>query len=95
MHYQVIAGGNAFYEKRTAKAGQRNRTQMEAARSTRRKRPERIEPEVQIAQAPRRRAAPVYTPQPVSVPSYEPEAAVVAYSPGLAPASIEDLILAE
>ncbi len=32
MHYQVLAGGNAFYEKRTPKAGQRNRTQMAAAR---------------------------------------------------------------
>jgi hypothetical protein len=32
MHYQVLAGGNAFYEKRTPKGGQRNRTQKEAAR---------------------------------------------------------------
>ena len=39
MHYQVIAGGNAFYEKRRAAPGQRNRTQMEVARASRRSAP--------------------------------------------------------
>jgi spore germination cell wall hydrolase CwlJ-like protein len=56
MNYKVIAGGNAFYEKRTPHAGERNTTQMEVAQAARRRRPDR-EREVEIAVARPRRAA--------------------------------------
>jgi hypothetical protein len=56
MHYKVIAGGNAFYEKRTPRGGERNMTQVEVAQAARRRRPER-EREVEIAAARPRRAA--------------------------------------
>src|SRR3712207_3914514 len=49
MHYKVIAGGNAFYEKRTPRAGQRNTTQVEVARAVPRARPGRSAPEVRLA----------------------------------------------
>ena len=51
MHYKVIAGGNAFYEKRTPKPGERNTTQIEVAQAARRARPQREEAEVMIAAA--------------------------------------------
>jgi spore germination cell wall hydrolase CwlJ-like protein len=53
MHYKVIAGGNAFYEKRSARPGQRNTTQIEVAQAARRRpRPEREEAPVMIAAQP-------------------------------------------
>jgi spore germination cell wall hydrolase CwlJ-like protein len=53
MHYQVIAGGNAFYEKRTAKPGQRNTTQVEVAQAARRRaRPNIEEAPVMVAERP-------------------------------------------
>jgi spore germination cell wall hydrolase CwlJ-like protein len=95
MHYTVIAGGNAFYEKRTARAGQRNRTQMEAARGLPLTRPAAAP--VQMA-AMRPAAAPVqaWQPPPAPVQAWQPGPPPAAYSvapaaPG--PGSIEDLIL--
>jgi spore germination cell wall hydrolase CwlJ-like protein len=85
MHYQVIAGGNAFYEKRTAKPGQRNTTQIEVAQRARPARPEREEAPVMIAERPRtpevRVAAatpPPVPPQPVPpVPQPQPQPVLV------------------
>ena len=52
MNYKLIAGGNAFYEKRTAKPGERFTTQIEVAQAAQRARPERDEAEVTIAARP-------------------------------------------
>jgi spore germination cell wall hydrolase CwlJ-like protein len=41
MHYVAIAGGNAFYERRNPRPGQRNRSQVEVARATPPERPSR------------------------------------------------------
>ena len=90
MHYKVIAGGNAFYEKRTAKAGQRNTRQVEVAGASPRARPRRDSPRIELAQAPRR-AAPAER-WAASPPRQEPSRAI-AFVPEEAPASIEDLIL--
>jgi spore germination cell wall hydrolase CwlJ-like protein len=104
MHYMVIAGGNAFYDKRNAPAGGRNRTQIEVAQATPRARPERS---VAIAAAEPRRppqparraavAAPVEAsapPPPAPLPPGEwaadPLLAVAPAAPP--PSSIEDLI---
>lgn len=96
MHYQVIAGGNAFYEKRTATAGRRNTTQMEVAQAARAPRPgwgsRPVAPPapVQIAAVdppprPPSMAAPLW------VPIADP---VLAAAPlPQAPQNIEDLIL--
>jgi spore germination cell wall hydrolase CwlJ-like protein len=104
MHYKVIAGGNAFYEKRSARAGKRNTTQMEVAQAARRRRPERSR-EVEIAVAMPRRPAPQPAPEVfvAAAPPSPPEGAVVGTpAPGTAPllavvpvpgpTSIEDLI---
>ncbi len=96
MHYKIVAGGNAFYEKRTPKAGQRNTGQYEVAGHAPRGRSPRREPAVQLAQAPRPRAAPVYAAAVYKPsPAYEQPAPVIAFSEGAAPLSIEDLIVAE
>jgi spore germination cell wall hydrolase CwlJ-like protein len=49
MNYKLIAGGNAFYEKRTPRPGERFTTQIEVAQRARRARPERDEAEIMIA----------------------------------------------
>jgi spore germination cell wall hydrolase CwlJ-like protein len=90
MHYQVIAGGNAFYEKRTPQPGQRNRSQYEVAGATPRARPARSAPEVQLAEARRPAPAPRWA---AAAPAAPPP--VVAFSSAPGPASIEDLLLAE
>ena len=102
MHYMVIAGGNAFYDKRNAPAGGRNRTQMEVAQATPRARPERS---VAIASAEPRRppqparraalAAPAEAsapppPAPMEWAAADPLLAVAPAAPP--PSSIEDLI---
>jgi spore germination cell wall hydrolase CwlJ-like protein len=74
MHYMALAGGNIFYEKRTPKAGERNRTQMEVARMTRPERPSKPSREVQVASAERRAAARVSSrPAPRKVVRYRQE----------------------
>jgi hypothetical protein len=52
MNYKLVAGGNAFYEKRTPRPGERFTTQIEVAQRARRARPERDEAEVMIAARP-------------------------------------------
>lgn len=93
MHYQVIAGGNAFYEKRTAKAGQRNRTQREAARRSRPERPDREErePRRRESEPERRREVAVAAaepPRPVAAPAPAPQPA-----PQWAPATAEPILV--
>lgn len=65
MHYKTIAGGNAFYEKRTASAGRRNTTQREVAQ---RGRQGGYETPVQVANA---RPLPVRRPPPPAPPTPE------------------------
>lgn len=89
MHYKVIAGGNAFYEKRTAKPGQRNTRQVEVAGASPRARPRREPARIQLVQAPRRTARERWEAAP---PRDEPSR-TIAFVPEEAPASIEDLIL--
>jgi spore germination cell wall hydrolase CwlJ-like protein len=101
MHYMVIAGGNAFYDKRTPKAGQRNRTQGEVMLASR-ERSSRYEVEVAAAPAraepaspPRSEAAPVAVAavEVARIPVAAPPAPVLAVAPiVIAPTTIEDLI---
>lgn len=93
MHYKVIAGGNAFYEKRKAAAGRRNTTQIEVARGGW-GRDNRADAEtVQVAAArPASRAKMRRAPPPAQQPT-----ATAFAEPAPTPAtagSIEDLILA-
>jgi hypothetical protein len=69
MHYKVIAGGNAFYEKRTPKPGQRNTSQIEVAQAARRAGPQREEAEVMIAARPEAREVQVAAAEPPPPPS--------------------------
>lgn len=82
MHYQTMAGGNIFYEKRKAQPGQRNTTQIEVAQRFNKPKA-RPQPETAIAAAPPHKAPqqPVY-PAPYPAASYT--------VPGAG--SIEDLI---
>lgn len=97
MHYQVIAGGNAFYEKRTTKGGLRNTTQTEVAGLIPRERPIGVAQPVQLAQVEmprvpktrRRQTAPAIAPPP---PIFVPDSSEAA---GPEAASIEELILAQ
>lgn len=89
MHYKVIAGGNAFYEKRTAKPGQRNTRQVEVAGASPRARPFREAPRIQLAAAPRR--APARHGEASRVT--QERSPVIAFAPAEEPGSIEDLIL--
>jgi spore germination cell wall hydrolase CwlJ-like protein len=91
MHYMVIAGGNAFYDKRNPPPGGRNRTQTEVAQATPRARPER--PVAVAAAAPRRVSAPPPPPQPAPPAQWAPADPVLAIAPPAPqPASIEELI---
>lgn len=91
MHYVLVAGGNAFYEKRSAVAGRRNATQSEVARAAPAVRPaRRASQAVHVAAV--RPAAPPARSRPARVQSGAPLLAVAPVAP--APASIEDLILA-
>jgi spore germination cell wall hydrolase CwlJ-like protein len=92
MHYKVIAGGNAFYEKRTAKPGQRNTKQIEVAGASPRARPRPESPRIELARGPRR-AAPAQ--RWAAAPRSQEPARVVAFVPEETAASIEDLILLE
>ena len=111
MDYQVIAGGNAFYVKRKAAPGTRNRTQIEVARAMPRSRPStavaqarpaRRAAQVQVAAirpiAPARRVLTPAAPQ-WHAPSVEAATATAFAEPppagDLGAASIKDLILAE
>ena len=109
MHYMALAGGNVFYEKRTPKPGERNRTQMEVVRMTRPERPSKPSREVHVAAAervsirpaPRKvvryRQEPVPQWQPPPEPVWqESPAPVLAVAPAEPAAmSIEELILSE
>ena len=95
MNYKLIAGGNAFYEKRSARNGQRNTTQAEVAMrqglAGPKARPDRVESApVMVAAAPP-------APRPAPVPALHaspPPAPVLAVVPvGPAVGSIEDLIM--
>ena len=90
MNYKLIAGGNAFYEKRTPKPGERFTTQIEVAQAARPARPEREDAEVMIAARPEPREvqvaaaaaslppAPEWNPAPAPPPAPE-------WSPGSEP----------
>lgn len=103
MHYVVVAGGNSFYEKRTATAFRPNRPQSVVAQAARRSRPQRSEPLVQVAAAAppppivRRAAvlAPIAAPVAVAAPPpmFLPDPLLAAAQPAPSPASIEDLIM--
>ena len=96
MHYQVIAGGNAFYEKRTPKPGERNTTQIEVAQGMRQVRPTRevvfasSAPLPQRSEPARPRARERQEPAPVYAQFTPPRQPTAPPAP--APASIEDLI---
>jgi hypothetical protein len=101
MNYVVVAGGNAFYEKRTPGPGQRNTTQTEVAALVPRARPDVpyiIEPTIQVAAVAPRPAPPPRRPPPaIPLPEPEPVAptfdeAPIALVPVEQPESIEDLI---
>jgi spore germination cell wall hydrolase CwlJ-like protein len=94
MDYKVIAGGNAFYEKRTPKPGERFTTQIEVAQAARRARPEREEAEVMIAARPEPREVqvaaaasppqlPQWRPAPPPAPDWSPGSdPVLVWTPG-------------
>lgn len=108
MHYMALAGGNVFYEKRTATGGQRNRPQMEVVRYARAEKPSRPYREPEVA-SPRRPATRMADARPAPEPAIHRQAAPdPAWQPPQAPApvlaavpvapsavSIEDLILME
>jgi spore germination cell wall hydrolase CwlJ-like protein len=96
MHYQVVAGGNAFYEKRTPKGGQRNTSQYEVAQGVRPPRPSR--PDQQWAFAPPVQVA-ALAPRPAPRQAPRPAPAAAATATFMTPiplppepASIEELI---
>lgn len=72
MHYQTMAGGNIFYEKRKAQPGQRNTTQIEVAQRFNKPKA-RPQQETAIAAAP----PPHNAPQPV----YRPAVATARAAP--------------
>jgi len=95
MDYKLVAGGNAFYEKRTPKPGERFTTQIEVAQAARRARPEREEAEVMIAARPEPREAqvaaaaasppplPESRPAPLPAPEWSPGSdPVLVWTPG-------------
>jgi hypothetical protein len=84
MHYMVIAGGNAFYDKRNAPPGQTNRTQIEVAQAAARR--SRPAPPVEIAvatvPAPREvQVAQFAAPPPPRLPQPAPAVPVAAPAP--------------
>jgi spore germination cell wall hydrolase CwlJ-like protein len=92
MHYMVIAGGNAFYDKRNPPAGGRNRTQMEVAAATPRARPAAA---VQVAtyRPPPVPQAPAAPPPPVpQTPAWSADPLLAAVPQVAPPLSIEELI---
>jgi hypothetical protein len=99
MNYVVVAGGNAFYEKRNPGPGERNTTQMEVAALVPRARPDVpyiVEPPVQVAALAPRPAPPPRLPV---APPRPPEPAAPFDSAPIAlvpveeePQSIEELI---
>jgi hypothetical protein len=74
MHYKVVAGGNAFYEKRNPTFGRPNRTQSEVLMAARERPPSRYDPKVEIAS------------RPVEAPPVE---AASGAAPALAAAAVE------
>jgi hypothetical protein len=95
MHYKVIAGGNAFYEKRKAVAGRRNTSQWEVAGATKSGRGSGHSAHAEVAEA---RPAPRRGAKPERAPVYPTSATAFAEpAPAVLPAgtaSIEELILA-
>ena len=100
MHYMVIAGGNAFYDKRSAPPGSRNRTQTEVAQAARR-RPERPVELARLDPPPEHLAEPVQVaaatpPEPPRIPAPPPPdlSPPLDLTPPPAPALAADPLLA-
>jgi spore germination cell wall hydrolase CwlJ-like protein len=96
MHYKVVAGGNAFYEKRTPSSGRPNRSQQEVLMAARDRAPSRYEVDVAARPAPPPEPAPVEVAQagPARLPAPAPlPSPVLAVAPiVVAPSTIEELI---